>query len=113
MPQPLLRPPLPPPLPPPPLPLPPGTPALTSGTCVSTPKKLEEVESRRTRIAVTKDESEVVFEKSGGPASQGSCSCTVGSGAMIVTFLLRTAAPRSLAADEQRALAGAGALDAT
>jgi hypothetical protein len=32
---------------------------------------------------------------------------------MIVTFLLRTAAPRSLAADEQRALAGAGALDAT
>ena len=96
MPPPLLPPPLPPPLLPPPLPLPPGTPALTSGTCVSAPKKLEEVESRR-----------------GGPASQGSCSCTVGSGAMIVTFLLRTAAPRSLAADEQRALAGAGALDAT
>ena len=94
MPPPLLPPPLPPPpLLPPPLPLPPGTPALT---CVSAPKKLEEVESRR-----------------GGPASQGSCSCTVGSGAMIVTFLLRTAAPRSLAADEQRALAGAGALVAT
>ena len=96
---PLLPPPLPPPLLPPPLPPPPGTPALTSGTRVSAPKKLEEVESRR-----------------GGPAgraSQGSCSCTGGSGAMIVTFLLRTAAPRSLAAGEQRALAGAGALDAT